>query len=378
MRVTAIRGFMRTTRTGSRLALALGALSLVPLAHAQPSGPAGATALDTARSGELSASARRAVVVALARHLRSDYVFPDVGNRIAYAIATKLASGGYDKAITAPAFAEALTKDLREIGGDAHLGVRFDPEYQQDDTPQDSAQTRRMMARQGFGIAAVQRLPGNIGYLDIRGFGPTPLVADAYAAAMTLLSGTDALIVDLRRNGGGEPQSVAELASYFFAAHDLRHLNDIYTRADGRTQEYWSNPKVPVHFSGPVYVLTSHSTFSGGEEFAYDLQTQKRAILVGEVTGGGANPGDFVPLAQGFVAFIPNGRAINPVTKTNWEHVGVLPDVSAAASDAIKIAYAASLKDVIASSQDSRHRQNLSDILAKAERGEISLPGYSP
>ena len=179
-----------------------------------------------------------------------------------------------------PALSEALTRDLREIGKDAHFLVRFAPGYQpppsNDDNPTDAAHAamaRRMVAQQGFGINAVQRLPGNIGYLDVRGFGPTPLVADAYAAAMSLLSGTDALIVDMRRNGGGEPQSVTELASHLFAEADVRHLNDLYNRTDGRTVSYRTNPKVAVHYTRPVYVLTSSKTFSGGEEFAYDLQS---------------------------------------------------------------------------------------------------------
>lgn len=351
-------------------------------AQSRPDGP---QADASKSSAQLTPAGRKAVVVALARHLRSDYVFPDVGNTLADALTAKLAHGGYDQAVTAPALSEALTRDLREIGKDAHFRVRFAPGYQpppsNDDKPADAAHAamaRRMVTQQGFGIGAVQRLPGNIGYLDVRGFGPTPLVADAYAAAMSLLSGTDALIVDMRRNGGGEPQSVTELASHLFAEGDVRHLNDLYSRTDGRTVSYRTNPKVAVHYTRPVYVLTSRMTFSGGEEFAYDLQTQKRATLVGEVTGGGANPGDNVPLAEGIIAFIPTGRAINPVTKANWEHVGVHPDLVTSASDAMTIAYAASLKDVIAKARDPEQREGLSGLLARVEKGEISLPSYTP
>ena len=180
---------------------------------------------------------------------------------------------------------------------------------------------------------------GNIGYLDIRSFEPTEFVAEAYTSALRLLSGTDALIADVRQNGGGEPQSVAELISHFFAEGETRHLNDQYTRADNATRQYLTNPAVEVRYQLPMYVLISHDTFSGDEEFAYDLQAQKRATLVGQMTGGGANPGDDVPLGQGFLAFIPTGRAINPVTKTNWEHVGVRPDVSVPAAQAMKTAY---------------------------------------
>ncbi|WDF70955.1 S41 family peptidase [Novosphingobium sp. KACC 22771] len=357
-----------------RLIVLLALLSAAPAA-AQPSSadlPDG-----TSGAPRLTPSARKATVVALARRLRSDYVFPDTANLLADTLTAKLAHGGYDKALTVTAMADALTRDLREIGKDAHLGGRFAPD-QTDDKSADPAQERRAMARMGFGINAVQRLPGNIGYLDVRGFGPTPLVAEAYAAAMSLLSGTDALIVDMRRNGGGEPQSVTELASYFFAKDDVRHLNDLYSRTDGRTVEYRTNPDVAVHYAGPIFVLTSRFTFSGGEEFAYDLQTQKRATLIGEVTGGGANPGDFVPLPNGFAAFIPTGRAINPVTKANWEHVGVQPDLVTPASEGMKIAYTASLKALVARADSPRQRETLSAWIASAEKGEVQLPTYTP
>jgi C-terminal processing protease CtpA/Prc len=234
------------------------------------------------------------------------------------------------------------------------------------------------MAQRGFGITRVQRLAGNIGYLDIRGFFPTEFAAPAISAAMTLLSGTDALIIDLRSNGGGEPETVAYLLSHFFAEGDARHLNDIYNRLDGTTRSYWTVPSVGARYTPPIFVLTSHNTFSGGEEFAYDVKTQKRGTLVGEVTGGGANPGDYIPLARGFIAFIPTGRAINPITRTNWEHVGVTPDVAAPAADAMRLAYSTALKAVAAKASDAEERQELADTAARAERGEIELPKYEP
>src|SRR6185437_14342657 len=127
----------------------------------------------------------------------------------------------------------------------------------------------------------------------------------------------------------------ALLLSYFFAENDGRHLNDIYWHKDGTTDQFWTVPVAGSRFLGPVYVLTSARTFSGGEECAYDFQTQKRATLVGETTGGGANPGGMVPLGGGLAAFVPTGKAINPVTKTNWEHVGVKPDIAVPAADAL-------------------------------------------
>ena len=234
---------------------------------------------------------------------------------------------------------------------------------------------RAAMAERGFGIEGVQRLPGNVGYLNLRGFFPTAFAAPSISSAMTLLGGTSALIVDLRGNGGGEPQTVAYLLSHLFAEGDERHLNDIYNRLDGSTRSYWTVSSVGQRYTKPVYVLTGPKTFSGGEEFAYDIKTQKRGTLVGEVTGGGANPGEYVPLARGFIAFVPTGRSINPLTKTNWEHVGVTPDMAAPAAEAMRVAYVSAVTALAAAATDDEERKELTDMTVRAERGEVELPG---
>jgi len=332
----------------------------------------------------LTPAARSEIVQALGTKLREQYVFPDVAKTVAAALAAKLRHGGYDALSTPEAFEAALTADLRALGKDSHLRVRFQPHFRPGPppgsapSPEDVAQMRTAMAQRGFGIARVQRLAGNIGYLDIRGFFPTEFAAPAISAAMTLLGGTDALIIDLRSNGGGEPQTVAYLLSHFFAEGDERHLNDIYSRPNGTTRTYWTVPSVGARYSQPIFVLTSHNTFSGGEEFAYDVKTQKRGTLVGEVTGGGANPGDYLPLTRGFIAFIPTGRAINPITKTNWEHVGVAPDLAVPAADAMRLAYSAALKAIAAKTTDAEEQKDLADTAGRAERGEIDLPKYEP
>jgi C-terminal processing protease CtpA/Prc len=213
--------------------------------------------------------------------------------------------------------------------------------------------------------------------MELRAFGPTDMVGDALSSAMALLSGTDAIILDLRRNGGGEPSTVAYLMSHFFAADDRRHLNDLYFRPTHKTEQYWTTPSVPTHYTKPLYVLTSARTFSGGEEFAYDVQTQKRGVLVGETTGGGANPGDDFSIGHDFVAFIPTGRAINPVTKTNWEHVGVKPDIATPAADAQKTAYATILRKLLADAKDPDQREELQDTLHKVETGVVDAPNYA-
>jgi hypothetical protein len=330
----------------------------------------------------LTPAQRKAVVAGLATSLKAQYVFPDVADSVGKALVAKAGAGAYDQAETPNAFAEALSKDLRELGKDGHFRVRFDPSFnprnEDEDhvpTPAEVAEARQQSARRAFGIAKVEQLPGNVGYLDIRGFGPTEFVGPAFTAALQILSGTEALILDLRQNGGGDPESVAFLVSHFFAEGDVRHLNSIYNRPRNATRQYWTSP-VAVRYAGPVYVLTARRTFSGGEECAYDFQTQKRATLVGEVTGGGANPGHAVALGHGFIAFIPTGRAINPVTGTNWEHVGVKPDVAVPAAEALKTAHTAILKGILAKEKDAEYRKRLEGILARVEKGEAEPVRY--
>jgi C-terminal processing protease CtpA/Prc len=213
-------------------------------------------------------------------------------------------------------------------------------------TPDDLARMRRMVAETNAGFVKVERLDGNIGYIRLDFFMPGDDVARLIAAAMTLVAGTDALIVDVRENHGGDPATVALLVSYLYDEAAEVHINDIYSRTDDSTRQYWNVAGLPAprYANKPVYVLSSHVTFSGGEEFCYDIQNLKRGKLIGETTGGGANPGGETRLADHFRLFVPTGRAINPVTKTNWEGVGVKPDVAVPAARALDTAYLDALR----------------------------------
>jgi len=331
----------------------------------------------------LGSTARQEIVQQLAAKVKGNYVLPDVAERVAAAIVRKNADGGYATAVTAQAFGDALSKDLRELSKDKHFRALHDERFRErsggDDVP-DRAEMEEMRDRTvklGYGIVKVERLAGNVGYLELRGFGPTEFVGPAYTAAMSLLSGTDALILDLRRNGGGRPGSVAYLMSHFFPLGDERHLNDIYDRPTNTTQQYWTNPSVTQRYEKPVYVLTSAGTFSGGEECAYNFQTQKRGTLVGETTGGGSNPVSPFSIGHGMVVAIPTARAINPITKTNWEHVGVKPDIAVPAAQAQQTAHVAILRQLIASNKDEGLRSSLQRALTMVEKGEAEPAVYT-
>ncbi|WP_458069006.1 S41 family peptidase [Rhodanobacter sp. BL-MT-08] len=335
-------------------------------------------------SAPIESADRKAVIKSLGEQLKANYVFPDIAEKVETTLSANAASGAYDGTKTTDVFAAALTKDLQSVSKDLHFRVDYDatfkpePDDNKPATKEELDDARQFAEHMGFGIAKVERLPGNVGYLDIRGFLPTDFVTGAYGAAMNLLSGTDAMILDLRQNDGGDPSAVAALLSYFFAAGDSRHLNDLYWRSGNRTQEFWTMPVAGSRYAKPVYVLTSPDTFSGGEECAYDFQTQKRGILVGQTTGGGANPGAEFSVGHNFVVFIPTGRAINPITKTNWEHVGVKPDVAVHAADALKTAYATILKTLIPKTKDPDQLSELKSTLVRLEKGEDEKSDYAP
>jgi len=330
----------------------------------------------------LSASDRAATVQTLAAKLNANYITPAVADKVGKAIARKNAEGGYASAATAQAFSELLAKDLRELSGDLHFGARLNESFQEasgDSAPPTRAEWdeyREQLARDGYGIEKIERMAGNVGYIELRNFASTDIVGPAYTSAISLLAGSEALILDLRRNGGGSPATVAYLMSHFFPIGDRRHLTDFYDRPDDATVQSWT-VAVSQHYDKPVYVLTSARTFSGGEECAYNFQVQKRGTVVGETTGGGSNPVRPFSVGHGIVVSIPTSRATNPVTKTNWEHVGVKPDIAVPAAQALQTAHATILRKLVSSAKDDKERAKLQRFLAMVEKGETEKPIYT-
>jgi hypothetical protein len=338
---------MTNRQTSWRLALLAAGLVM-----AAPAGAQQAPVLierDGSPATPIDAATRARVVKALAAKLEAGYVFPDTATKLAAAVREKLANKGYETCVTGQDLARQLTADLQSIAKDKHLHVRFPtktPPGQPDGEPTPELRKkmeemrRKLDRKRNAGFERVERLPGNIGLLDLRGFADAGGAAETAVAAMNFLADTDALIIDLRRNGGGSPQMVQLLCSYLLPADKPVLLNTMHWRKGDRTEEFWTLKDVAGrrYLDRPVYILTGRRTFSAAEEFAYDLKNLKRATLIGATTGGGANPGGPVPLADQFAAFIPAGRAINPVTKTNWEGTGVKPDVEVAADKAPDVA----------------------------------------
>ena len=307
-------------------------------------------------SASVDADTRRQVVENIAAAFDKYYVFPEVAGSMGEALQASLAAGDYDKLTAPEAFVERLTADLQAVSHDKHIRVRYSPVArllggpEEEDSATEREEAIALARSQNFGFYKVERLDGNIGYLDLRSFwdAHTPGAGETAVAAMNLLAHTDALIVDLRRNGGGSPSMIALLTSFLFKAEPV-HLNSFYERPADRHTQSWTLPYVPgLRTPGkPVYVLTSNRTFSAAEEFTYNLKNLKRATIVGETTGGGANPGGFISATPHFHVFVPTGRAINPITSTNWEGTGVEPDVRVPQADALNAAYRLALGTVL-------------------------------
>lgn len=277
----------------------------------------------------VTAKTRNCILSSVGSLMDRHYVFPRLGKEAREVLAEVAASGAYDDVESLSEIARRLTLELQRITGDKHIRVFSER------SSSDVGEPSKEPATDSTGFAASSVLAGNIGYIDTRFFAPVPIAMPGVEAAMKLIESTDAIIFDMRKNCGGSADGVRYLCSFLF--DHATHLNSLYWRQGDRIDEYWTlssvagkkRPKVPV------FVLTSERTFSGAEEFAYNLQTQKRATIVGETTGGGANPGDTYEVVAGLEIFVSGGRAINPITGTNWEGTGVTPDVSVPSNQAL-------------------------------------------
>jgi hypothetical protein len=307
---------------------------------------------------------RVAAIEGAIRSLNENYVFPDVAKTMEQALRARVAKGEYASITSAKELSKKLTDDLRTVSNDKHLGVRYyadgTPDFAAPPSAERERNNREWMQKVNYGFEKVERMQGNVGYVDIRGFVDPKAGGETASAAMSFVGNADALIVDLRNNGGGEPAMIAYVLSYLF--DEPTHLNDIWERVGDKTQQWWTMPHVPgIRFGGtkPVYVLTSNRTFSGGEEFAYNLKNLKRATLIGETTGGGAHPVQPFRISEHFGIGVPFARAISPITKTNWEGTGVTPDIAMPRDEALDAAYVMALEKLLESTTDERRKEQL-------------------
>ena len=292
------------------------------------------------------------IVGILVGQLEAYYVDRGVAERVAGVLRRRLVEGAYSPARTDEDFAAAVTEDTVAASGDVHLRLRHSlaplPVL---DTPvvPESGRHPDDAALAGHGFARVERLAGNVGIVEIRQFWPARQSGHAAAAAMTLVADTDALLVDLRRCPGGEPDMVTLVQSYLFEERTL--LTNLYFPAEERTVQFWTDPYVPGRRFGstkPVWILLSADSYSAAEGFSYDLRQAGRAVLVGEPTATGVAYFDYrYRVAEHLMFSVPSGYVVNPVSGRNWSPDGVQPDLRVPAAEAEDIAYALALEHVL-------------------------------
>lgn len=283
----------------------------------------------------IDAEARNAAIEQIIEILNDNYVFPETAKKMEAALRKHVADGRYDDASDPRVLATRLTEDLREVCHDRHLGVVSGARQRRMEMRGDPTQAQR----DNYGFVRAEHLPGNIGYIKLNEFNPSDEAKEIAAAALAFVANCEALIFDVRDNGGGSPEMIKFISSYLF--YKPTHLNSFYDRSANKTEEFWTSAEIPGNRFGedlPVYVLTSKYTFSGAEEFTYNLKSLKRGTIVGETTGGGAHPVEFVQISDNLSMSVPFARAVNPITGTNWEGVGVEPDIKTAAAEALNAA----------------------------------------
>lgn len=343
-------------------------LACTPVHADESAAPARAPAVDAA-----------AVVAELAERIAAAYVFPERVPAIVAALEAGRDAGRYDAADLA-AVAQALTTDLRRVSGDLHFTILREEDAPPLAGPGPDAERRRREAwrrdNHGFRRAAV--LDGNVGLIEMGGFVPPEVARATAEAALGFVAGTDALLIDLRTSGGGNPEMVGLLIAHLHDGEPFL-FNRFYWRPTDATIE-WVTPALdrPLYPERPVYLLTSGATPSAAEGFSYHLKHLGRATLVGETTAGAAHPTTSARLeSASLVAYLPSGRAISPITGTNWEGVGVVPHVAVPAAEALAVAHGLAIDRLLETTDDPRWARELRRVRQGLPPAPVSTKGSS-
>jgi C-terminal processing protease CtpA/Prc len=306
-------------------------VSLAACSRAPSTSPLPASSAPAPDDENLQPGEAQRILDAIPPLFKAHYLDPDVASAMIAALRDPARREAWTRIPTRRAFARTVTDDLRAISHDRHVTLHYeDAQAKAGPSKEELAHDKQLEASAGF--VSIERRAGNVAYLRLDSFGPYAdgvKGEDVYAQQLTKVADADALILDLRENHGGYPEMVALLVSYLVDATPV-HLVDFWDHDDNSTSQSWTKATVGgTRFGGhkPIFVLVSKETFSGGEEAAYDLQAMKRATIVGETTGGGANFSPRHKLDEHFTLAVPQGRALSAITGKNWEGVGVTPDV---------------------------------------------------
>ncbi|HUU04346.1 MAG TPA: S41 family peptidase [Patescibacteria group bacterium] len=316
----------------------------------------------------ISEADKKALIKAVCERIEKIYAFTENIKKTCDLLKSNLEQGAYAKYTSPREFASRLNEDLEIVTHDKHFGISYDPKQaaemaEQAKTSENYAfytpQLVRQYRRMNYGFKELKILEGNVGYLDLRDFFPLKWVADSAVAAMNFLANCDAVIIDLRFNGGGEDLTVNFLLSYFLdSSESTITFNTNYTRFNNSYYQATTWPYVPgkTLYHMPLYLLTSKTSFSGAEAFAFRLKNLQRATLVGETTRGGANPVEIQEIGRKYVIYIPSSKSVGSMTAADWEGVGVKPDIEVEASEALTVAHLEAIKALSAKSGDEKDK----------------------
>ncbi|SDR04611.1 N-terminal domain of Peptidase_S41 [Chryseobacterium soldanellicola] len=318
------------------------------------------------------------VVNAVSKTMINSYVFPDIGLNMGKLITGNLKKKVYASFTDPVEFASKLTQDLFSVSHDKHIRVFFDPEWvsaaRKANSKQDSLdilyRDLPIWKKENFGFKEIKILPGNIGYLKLDGMMDIKFGGETGVAAMNFLSNADALIIDFRENRGGSNMGTL-VASYLFDGEPVQ-LAELHLRENNKIIQEWTLPHVPGKRmpNTPVYILTSNITFSAAEAITQRLKVLKRAIIIGEKTAGGAHITEQRAATNRFTVFVPYGRSIGDPTKdTDWEGVGVIPDIETKSEEAFNTAYITSLENLLKTSKDTTntYKWHIDNLKAKSK-----------
>lgn len=345
---------------------------------------AAALAVAGSSFAQTPAPSPREVATQVAQAVDDNYFDATRGHTIAEGLRTHAQSGDYDRFTNPLDLATALSAYLHPFDG--HFTVLYRP----GDGPTPGGPGLRpgpppgasgALARQNYGFAHTEMLPGGLGYIAVSQFAqidardandPARRAADA---ALQSVTGARAIILDLRNSRGGAPEMVAYLASYFVpAGADI--FNTFHTRGESGSEAPVVDPTGPRRLDTPLYILVNGGTGSASESFPYTLQAAHRAVIIGEPTNGRANPGGLVPVAGGFQVFVSDGSPENPITHGNWERTGVLPDIAVAQADALARAQDIALQRLLDAAQQGPDATELRWLLADMHANAPALRAH--
>lgn len=287
------------------------------------------------------------VVNSICNSLTHYYVFPDKAKVMSDFLKQQHQSNIFSPVTNPNQLANEIQNTLRSVNNDSHLRIEYNPRLEKDILKflKDKKGSAEILAddlkkdeKKNFYFKKVEILPSNMGYIELTNFAaPSPSARKTVHAAMQFVAHTDGLIVDLRNNFGGNGEMLSEILSYFFPAKT--YIGKTYNRIENKWSDVYIENKTDItnglKLGMPLYILISNRTFSAAESFAYTLQSMKRAVIIGNTSRGGAHATRSFSIENAFVAFIPYSRGENAATKTDWEGVGVIPDIKADDPNAI-------------------------------------------